>query len=314
VLRPLPQGGCRLEWDGTQTDVDLATARFSARIAHITRRISFANGGYFETADNDGIDQLLAALRQPRSWVQWLERQWPVALLSLVLVVGISVWTVTSGLPWLAGRIANHIPPSVDAALGGGVLQILDGQLLQPSTLSAQRQQELQQQFAAVIPQNRSDYRWQLQLRDGQSIGANAFALPGGTVVMTDQLVDLSRHDEELVSVMAHEAGHVLRRHGVQQLVQGVGVSALATVVFGDVTSLSTLTGAAPALLQARYSRDMEREADVYARDWLSRHAIPQQRFDDLLCRLAAKHNDERDALNDYFASHPAVSDRAHCP
>jgi len=314
VLRPLPQGGCRLEWDGTQTDVDLATARFSARIAHITRRISFANGGYFETADNDGIDQLLASLRQPRSWVQWLERQWPVALLSLVLVVGISVWTVTSGLPWLAGRIANHIPPSVDANLGGGVLQILDGQLLQPSTLSARRQQELQQQFAAVIPQNRSDYRWQLQLRDGQSIGANAFALPGGTVVMTDQLVALSRHDEELVSVMAHEAGHVLRRHGVQQLVQGVGVSALAMVVFGDVTSLSTLTGAAPALLQARYSRDMEREADVYARDWLSRHAIPQQRFDDLLCRLAAKHNDERDALNDYFASHPAVSDRAHCP
>ena len=314
MLRPLPQGGCRLEWDGTQTDVDLATVRFSARIAHITRRISFANGGYFETADNDGIDQLLAALRQPRSWVQWLERQWPVALLSLVLVVGISVWTVTSGLPWLAGRIANHIPPSVDATLGGGVLQILDGQLLQPSTLSARRQQELQQQFAAVIPRNRSDYRWQLQLRDGQSIGANAFALPGGTVVMTDQLVDLSRHDEELVSVMAHEAGHVLRRHGVQQLVQGVGVSALAMVVFGDVTSLSTLTGAAPALLQARYSRDMEREADVYARDWLNRHSIRQQRFDDLLCRLAAKHNDERDALNDYFASHPAVSDRAHCP
>ena len=296
-----------------QTDIDLAKARFSARIAHITRRISFANGGYFETADNDGIDQLLASLRQPRSWVQWLERQWPVALLSLVLVVGISVWTVTSGLPWLAGRIANHIPPSVDAALGGGVLQILDGQLLQPSTLSAQRQQELQQQFAAVIPQNRSDYRWQLQLRDGKSIGANAFALPGGTVVVTDQLVELARHDEELVSVMAHEVGHVLRRHGVQQLVQGVGVSALAMVVFGDVTSLSTLTGAAPALLQARYSRDMEREADVYARDWLNRHSIRQQRFDDLLCRLAAKHNDERDALNDYFASHPAVSDRAHC-
>jgi predicted Zn-dependent protease len=83
--------------------------------------------------------------------------------------------------------------------------------------------------------------------------------------------------------------------------------------VFGDVTSLSKLSGAAPALLQARYSRDMEREADVYARDWLNRHSIRQQRFDDLLCRLAAKHNDERDALNDYFASHPAVSDRAHC-
>ena len=313
VLRAGPAEQCLLDMEAGQRVTALAELVVSARIGQIPRRLTLADGSYFETADNDAIDRLMADRAPVSGWVPWLERQWQVALLSLLGVAVISGLVVTVGLPWLAERIAAALPETVDKQLGKGVLGTLDEHWLLPSTLSPQRQQALQGLFAKVTANSSPGIQWQLQLRDAKSLGANAFALPGGTVVMTDPLVKLANNDEELLSVLAHEAGHVQRRHGVRQLVQGLGVSALAMVVLGDVSSITSLASAAPVLLQAGYSRDMEREADTLSRLWLTRHGIPQQRFDDLLCRLASSRLEQQDRRYDYFASHPAVSERAHC-
>lgn len=306
-------GGCQLQLPDGQHSVDLATATFSARIGNIARHVHFATGGYFETFDNPAIDAVLVWQRQRPGWVQGLERQWHAALVSLLLLIAVAVLTYTVGVPWLAQRVAATLPDSVDARLGQGVMQVLDGRLLAPSTLSAQRQEEVQQQFFAVIATQDDNGSWQLQLRDAPTVGANAFALPGGTLVITDQLVNLVQHDEELLAVIAHEVGHVRRRHALRQVLQGLGVSALAMAVFGDISALSSFTVAVPTLLQAGYSRDMEREADADARRWLLEHGIAAHRFDDLMCRLAAAHGAQPDSKYNYFASHPAVSQRAHC-
>ena len=50
---------------------------------------------------------------------------------------------------------------------------------------------------------------YQLEFRHGGYIDANAFALPSGIIVMTDELVELAKSDDELISVLAHEIGHV---------------------------------------------------------------------------------------------------------
>lgn len=306
-----------LDLDGQQRTLDLAAARISARIGHIPRRIDFAGGGHFETHDNDRVDLLLRQQQRSPGVVQWLERHRKAALASLAAVVVICVLAVKLGLPWLALRLSEVLPHSVDAQLGSGVLQVLDGRLFNPSTLSAQRHRELQGLFDDVVRGYPGAGDWQLELRGSPQVGANAFALPGGTVVLTDQMVALAQDDRELQAVMAHEVGHVRRRHGLRQLLQAMGVSALAFALFGDVTVLSSLTGVAPALLQASYSRDMEREADAFARDWLRRSGIEQRHFDALMCRLDAAHRGQgkpdKDARR-YFASHPAVSERAHCP
>ena len=308
-----PDGSGLLQLPDQQHSVDLAAVSISARIGNIARHIRFANGAYLETFDNAAVDALLIQQGRHPGWVQALERQWKAALLSLLLLVAVAVLTYTVGGPWLAQRVADVLPDSVDAQLGQGVMQVLDGRLLAPSTLSAQRQEEVQQQFFAVIATQDDNGSWQLQLRDAPTVGANAFALPGGTLVITDQLVNLVQHDEELLAVIAHEVGHVRRRHALRQVLQGLGVSALAMAVFGDFSALSGITVAVPAVLQARYSRDMEREADADARRWLLEHGIAKHRFDDLMCRLAAAHGAQPDSKYNYFASHPAVSERAHC-
>ena len=132
---------------------------------------------------------------------------------------------------------------------------------------------------------------YRLEFRQGGLIGANAFALPSGIIVMTDELVEMAETDDELVAVLAHEVGHVRGRHALRQLLQAAGVSALAFALLGDVSSISALLSAAPALLHAKHSRDFEREADGFAKQWLRENGIAESNFDAILCRISAAHS-----------------------
>ena len=86
-------------------------------------------------------------------------------------------------------------------------------------------------------------------------MGANAFALPNGTIVVTDDLVKLAEHDDELVAVLAHEIGHVVSRHALRRVLQDSGVMLLVAGITGDIVSISSLAAALPTLLiEAKYS------------------------------------------------------------
>jgi Zn-dependent protease with chaperone function len=61
-------------------------------------------------------------------------------------------------------------------------------------------------------------------------------------------------------------------------------------------------------LVQAKHSRDFEREADAYAREWLRAEGLPETAFDDMLCRLAKEDDDLT-----YLSTHPPVGERANC-
>jgi Zn-dependent protease with chaperone function len=202
----------------------------------------------------------------------------------------------------------------VDRALGQQTLELLDRVLLADSQLPDGRQDELRARFSDMVRDLDDGHRYELALRHSERIGANAFALPSGTVVMTDELVELAKSDDEIVAVLAHEIGHVRGRHALRQLLQASGVAAIATALLGDVSQLTAVASAAPVLLQAKNSRDMEREADAYAKAWLDAHGIPEHRFDDILCRMdASRKSRPRNALNSFFATHPATRERAHC-
>jgi Zn-dependent protease with chaperone function len=208
------------------------------------------------------------------------------------------------------------MPTEVDQAIGTGTLDVLDRAAFQPSMLTRARQRELRSRFVDMTERLDDGHVYQLEFRHGGLIGANAFALPSGIIVMTDELVELAKSDDELVSVLAHEVGHVRGRHALRQLLQAAGVSSLAVALLGDVSSISGVLAAAPALLQARHSRDFEREADAFSRQWLREHGIAESNFDAILCRISGSHGDAEDEDEDgfdYFASHPSTAERARC-
>jgi Zn-dependent protease with chaperone function len=131
-------------------------------------------------------------------------------------------------------------------------------------------------------------------------------ALPGGTVVVTDELVKLAGHDEEILAVLAHELGHVQERHGLRMALQAMGAGAILVALTGDLSSVSDLAAGLPAvLLQSGYSRSMEREADDHAWRGLNATCIAPQRFADILRRLDAKPTE-----TGLLDSHPGTAER----
>jgi len=139
----------------------------------------------------------------------------------------------------------------------------------------------------------------------------NAFALPDGTVVVTDALVDLAQADEELLAVLAHEIGHVVHRHALRGVLQNSAVALLVAFAMGDVLSVTSLAGALPTLIvEAKFSRDFEREADQYAVEFLRARRIPLRHGAAILKRLAERGGDLPAGL-EYLSSHPGIEERA---
>jgi Zn-dependent protease with chaperone function len=293
--------------------VPLDQVGISDRIANITRRLSFPDGAVFETGDNDAVDRACeAAGLAPRAGlVHWLESRWPVSVAALIGVVLLSIGFLRWGVPAIANWAAEVVPAEMDVAIGNGTLEALDQIVFYETGLPDERQRELTTKFAAMTSGLNDGHRYELVLRNGGALGANALALPSGIVVMTDQLVTLAQTDDELVAVLAHEIGHVRGRHALRHLLQAAGVSAIAMALLGDVSSVSGLLPAAPALLHAKHSREFESEADGFAKRWLRDNGIAESHFDAILCRMSGSSGETRSF--DFFATHPPTHERARC-
>ena len=134
-----------------------------------------------------------------------------------------------------------------------------------------------------------------LEFRSG--MGANAFALPGGKIVMTDGIVkaaaDKGLDDNALVGVLAHEVGHVVQRHTTRMVVQQGVLNMGLGLALGDVSGIVS-TGAS-LLTGLAYSRSHEREADCYAIAVMRHAALPTAPMGQLLLAIA-RDEDKEDA------------------
>jgi Zn-dependent protease with chaperone function len=308
-------GMLRIEGASEPIAVPLSEVRISERIGNITRRFALPGGAVFETSDNDAVDQacVAAGVKLRSGLVYWLESRWPVAMGSLFAIVLVTVGFLRWGMPAVVSWAARVLPTELDAAIGSQSLNTLDTLIFTETTLGEKRQRQLQERFQAITSDLDDGHRYQLVLRNGDKsgIGANAFALPSGIIVLTDQLVDMAQDDEEIVAVLAHEVGHVRGRHALRHLLHAAGVSAMAMALLGDVSQIAGLLSSAPVLLIARQSREFELEADAFSRQWLRDHGIAESKFDAILCRLS-KATGERHGY-EFFSSHPPTDERAHC-
>ena len=174
------------------------------------------------------------------------------------------------------------------------------------------RQNELTAAFSRLTLSSELTGRAQLVFRKSEALGANALALPSGVIVVTDDLVALAKDPDDVVAVLAHEVGHLEGLHGMRAVIQGALVSAAITLVVGDI---SALAAAAPAvLLNARYSRELEREADGYAARALGAAGIAPMRLADMLERMETGHaragHENPTGAFAYLSTHPTTEER----
>ena len=288
----------------------LADLEFSDRVGNIPRRVQFPDGGMFETEDNDGVNDTLAAFgrRGLLHTVSRWEGRWSIALGALAAVALLSWAFVQYGIPRIADAVAFGLPPALDRTIGAQTLEVLDRSFLEPTQLDADQREHMEALFADMTSSLDDGHEYRLELRHGAALGANAFALPSGIVVVTDELHELAQNDEELMAVLAHEIGHVRGRHSLRMLLRSAGVAALTLALFGDVSMATTIASAVPTvLLQAQHSREFETEADDFAYAWLDEHDVPEHYFGDILARLAQHAGHARYS---WLSSHPPTAQR----
>lgn len=239
------------------------------------RQVLLPDGGVLACADAAAYDAWLRASgRRHGAIPRWQQNAW-MALLTLLLLVATLLAGWRWGVPVAADTTVRLLPATVDDQVGRRVLAELDRHWLQPSRLSLAQRRAVFDRFADAVD-TALDRRalpklthFDLQFRaGGRHFGPNALALPGGTIIVTDELVQLLEdRPEALVGVLGHELGHVKHRHGMRLTLRASTVGLAAGVLIGD---FSVALAAAPALLaQQSYSRDFEREADDYARTLL---------------------------------------------
>jgi len=294
----------------------LDTVRISAKLGNTPRLLHFADGGHCEVRDHQGFEALFheSGFAQ-HTLLSRLENGWHYALAATALTIGFIVASYIWGLPWAADKISTQIPAGVSLAIDNHFLEAVDEGLMQPSKLSEKRQQKIKQKFESLRNEEGVP-AYHLKFRGSKDIGANAFSLPGGTIVVTDELVALAAHDEEIIAVLTHELGHVSERHPLRQLLQSSVVGLVMTWYIGDT---STLLAAAPtALLETSYSRNFERRADQFAANILRQNGIKASRLADILEKLESSHTGKKKKekeksshpVFELFSTHPDTDER----
>ncbi|MFZ2288255.1 MAG: M48 family metallopeptidase [Halopseudomonas yangmingensis] len=308
-----------LEVDGIQRRLELQQIRHGMQVGSGRYYLHLPDGAVFECADQPGLGDVLQGLPgyHGAGLLRRLESNLRLILFSVVLLVGLLLGGVFWGVPWASRMIAHALPVEVETYLGRETLSALDRFWLKPSQLDPQREQAIRAYFAEHLELLSASYPGhgiELLFRSGESgIGANALALPAGVVIFTDELVALAGHDDELLAILAHEVGHVVHRHNLRGIIQTSLVAWLMISVTGDLSAASEIAAALPlALSQLGYSRDMEREADDFALQYLLQQGISPVHFSNIMRRLDPPDTDQEAGrgLKMLLSTHPSTGER----
>lgn len=312
----LVDAGVTVSGAGIDRVYPLADVGVDPPLGRMKRRLRFPDGATAETDADRFVEEVLRRQGAGRFLVgvhRW-ERSLKRAAAALAVMLLIVIAFVRYAVPVLARQVAFALPAKTEELIGRETMQILDKVALQPSALSSRRREDLTRQFRAVTAGCPGGERWRLAFRSSSRIGANAFAIPSGIVVITDRMVELAENDEQLIGVLAHEVGHLERRHALRYVLQNSATVLLVATLTGDIVSAGSLAATMPtALIDAKYSRDFEREADGAAVAFLKRKGIPVRRYAEILARLDAEHHEERDAaprLGEILDDHPQMLER----
>ena len=302
-------GKLRLVGRDVSAEFDPRKVRVAPRLGNTPRWLYLPGGGACVLSDNDAVDRFARERRFPRLLYR-LEALPAVAVAAVALVVGFLWLLIDRGLPPAVEYVAEKIPRGAETALGEKTLDALGHEWFPPSTLKPSRQNALRAKFDGLVKAAGEVGPLRLEFRSSPIIGPNAFALPSGIILVTDELVRLARNDEQVLAVLAHEIGHVRYRHTMRQLLQGSATALIIAGVTGDIASTTSLAASAPALLlQTKYSRDYEREADAFAIALLQQTGISTQNFAAILARLERKHG-KASGLPSFLSSHPPTAER----
>jgi Zn-dependent protease with chaperone function len=232
-----------------------------------------------------------------------------LSTLALAGVIGAYVF----GIPLLAPRLVALVPPGWEDAIGTTVYAQMEAALggedglplcdPDPESLANRAIAKF-----ADLAMEGTGSPFTPEIRVVRSDIPNAFAVPGGRVYFFSSLLDAARTPDEFAGVLAHELGHVVHRHGMAQLVSTAGTGALVGFILGDMTGISVAAGLGATIIDSRFSREAEHEADRYAAVVANRLDFEPWALTALIARVGQ--DDEFSRAMALFNTHPLTDDR----
>jgi hypothetical protein len=213
------------------------------------------------------------------------------------------------GVPLASGPLARATPVTFERQMG----QSFEGQLnlAFPRCTGRQGQEALHAfgnrlKLGAATP-------FDLRVQAVEAPMANAFALPGGAIMVTDDLIDMADTPDELAAVLAHEAAHVERRHVMQAVWRSLGLGLILDAVVGGGTGAGQQAVLlAGSFTDLRYSREAEREADARGQAILQKIGLSSEGMAPFFRKLAGKGEGKEAAMvKELISSHPDTLRRA---
>lgn len=217
-------------------------------------------------------------------------------------------------IPALAGSLATMIPLEREIAYGKTVVNqmesILGGGKREGGLVCRDKAglDALASMEARLRAGMKTEYDLEIRVFDHKMV--NAFAAPGGQIVILRGLIDKARGPDEVAAVLAHEIGHVEARDVTRNALRAAGSAGLLSMMVGDFTGGTVAVVAVEHMLNTSYTREAETQADRFALNMLSAASIDANamaQFFDSLATLEQR----GPAIPGYLASHPETKERA---
>ena len=278
------------------------------------------NGFLFTLSEPLTLEQEHLQQNKYEKIINWLEifSFKKAFILSLILLIGlISLrFALTSSINLLVAIF----PTKIEEKIGQNAYNSLKYAALQETELRPDQISKLRSKANEIASVN-GLRRVDILFHKSELFGANALAFPGGPIVVTDDLVQLLDNDTLIIAVIAHELAHIDQRHSLHQIIEIIGIAAVASVLFGSTDSLiEEASLVAINLWASKKSRQFEKEADLFALNYLETSELDKNslaRAIEQLTRHVCKaaeglefQNCLKKEKNSWFASHPSSAER----
>jgi Zn-dependent protease with chaperone function len=215
-------------------------------------------------------------------------------------------------VPSSAILFADYVPDSVVNIASQHTLSALDNSILSETELADQVQLDYQKRWNGITSRmGVADGRYNMQFRQSEAMGANAFALPNGTIVVTDALVELIDDNHDLMTaILLHEIGHVEHKHSMRLISETLATSIAVSYFFADLGGLvEFFAGVSNTVLQNQFSQKLEWEADNFALEKLDQLGLDTESYANAMQKLADTLPRES-KLTLLLQSHPSMQAR----
>ena len=216
-------------------------------------------------------------------------------------------------VPALAGQLAAFIPPEREVRVGNAILRQFERVLSKEDRgdwrcTNPKGQMALERMMQALQQGQEFPYAVQVGVVDHKMI--NAFALPGGRIVVMRGLIEMAETPEQLAAILAHELGHVAQRDPIEQALRAAGTAGLLSLVLGDATGGTVLALAGETLISAKNSRGVEARADDFALVQMAKAGVSPEALAEFFELLLEKMGDPVFDMG-WISSHPPSAARA---